>query len=189
MKAIVIGRSTIGSGVAAKLTELGHEAVSVDPTVEVSIRTGEGLGRLLSGVDVVVDVSESPTFGDAGVMEFLSTTTGNLLRAEKEATVGHHVVLSVSGVERMRRSSYFRAKRAQEALVKASGVPYSIVQFFVPTKGNVVTENCEAVHLSNIEIQPVYANHVASAVAHTADGGAVNGIVDVASQQRFQLDS
>ena len=116
-----------------KLTERGHEAIAASPNTGVNTLTGEGLAEVMEGASVVVDVSNSPSFEDAAVMEFFETSTGNLLAAEAAAGVGHHVALSVVGTERLSESGYFRAKIAQEKLIKESSIPYSIVhatQFF-----------------------------------------------------------
>ena len=134
MKIVVIGGSgLIGSKLVAKLGEHGHEAVAASPDSGVNTLTGEGLAEALAGASVVVDVSNSPSFEDAAVLEFFETSTRNLLAAEAAAGVGHHVALSVVGTERLPESGYFRAKIAQEKLIKDSSIPYSIVhatQFF-----------------------------------------------------------
>src|ERR1041384_6683294 len=134
MKIVVIGGTgLIGSKVVTKLTAKGHEAVAASPNSGVNTLTGEGLAEVLTGASVVVDVSNSPSFADDAVMEFFRTSTGNLLKAEVEAGVTHHVALSVVGTERLQESGYFRAKQAQEELIKDAGIPYSIVhatQFF-----------------------------------------------------------
>jgi uncharacterized protein YbjT (DUF2867 family) len=128
MKIVVIGGTgLIGSKLVGKLGEHGHEAVAASPNSGVNTLTGEGLSDVLQGVDTVVDVSNSPSFEDAAVLEFFTTSTRNQLAAEKEAGVGHHIALSVVGTQRLAESGYFRAKIAQENLIKESGVPYSIV--------------------------------------------------------------
>jgi uncharacterized protein YbjT (DUF2867 family) len=133
-KVIVIGGTGfIGSKVVARLAEHGHEAIAASPKSGVNTLTGEGVAEVLSGAQVVVDVSNSPSFEDKAVLDFFTTSTGSLLAAEKTAGVGHHVALSVVGTERLLESGYFRAKLAQEKLIKESGIPYSIVhatQFF-----------------------------------------------------------
>ena len=134
MKIVVIGGSgLIGSKLVTKLDQLGHEAVAASPDSGVNTLTGEGLAEALRGASVVVDVSNSPSFEDAAVLEFFETSTRNLLDAEAAAAVGHHVALSVVGTERLSESGYFRGKIAQESLIKGSSIPYSIVhatQFF-----------------------------------------------------------
>jgi len=133
-KVVVIGGTgLIGSKVVARLAEHGHEAIAASPKSGVNTLTGEGLAEVLSGAQVVVDVSNSPSFEDKAVLDFFTTSTSNLLAAEKTAGVGHHVALSVVGTERLSESGYFRAKLAQEKLIKESGIRYSIVhatQFF-----------------------------------------------------------
>ena len=134
MKIVVIGGTgLIGSKLVTKLSEHGHEAVAASPSLGVNTHHGRGARRALDGASVVVDVSNSPSFEDAAVLEFFETSTRNLLAAEEAAGVGHHVALSVVGTERLSESGYFRAKIAQEKLIKASPIPYSIVhatQFF-----------------------------------------------------------
>src|SRR5262249_45967667 len=134
MKIVVIGGSgLIGSKVVTKLRARGHQAVAASPSSGVNTLTSEGLAEALEGASVVVDVSNSPSWEDAPVMEFFVTSTRNLLAGESAAGVGHHVALSVVGSERLTESGYFRAKIAQEALIKSSAIPYSIVratQFF-----------------------------------------------------------
>src|SRR3954470_23715977 len=134
MKIVVIGGTgLIGSKLVGGLGARGHEMVAASPNTGVNTLTGEGLAAALTGADVVIDVSNSPSFEDAAVLEFFETSTGNLLAAEKEAGVGHHVALSVVGAGRRPDIGYFRAKVAQEKLIKSSGTPFSILhatQFF-----------------------------------------------------------
>src|SRR4051812_13276436 len=134
MKVVVIGGTgLIGSKLVGKLREHGHEAVAAAPSTGVDTLTGEGLAEVLQGASVVVDVSNSPSFEDDAVMEFFRVSTTNLLRAEADAGVTHHVALSVVGTQRLQASGYFRAKQAQEDMITDSGIPYSIVhatQFF-----------------------------------------------------------
>ena len=133
-KVVVIGGTgLIGSKVVARLAGHGHEAIAASPNSGVNTLTGEGLAEVLSGAQVVVDVSNSPSFEDKAALDFFTTSTGNLLAAEKTANVGHHVALSVVGTERLPESGYLRAKLAQEKLIREPGLPYSIVhatQFF-----------------------------------------------------------
>src|SRR5574341_1055294 len=127
MKIVVIGGSgLIGSKLVRKLREHGHQVVAASPDTGVNTLTGEGLAEAIAGANVVVDVSNSPSFEDAAVLKFFQTSTGNLLKAEAAAGVGHHVALSVVGTERLLESGYFRAKIAQEALITGSAIPYSI---------------------------------------------------------------
>lgn len=193
MKIVVIGGTgLIGSKLVSKLREHGHEAVAASPDSGVNTLTGEGLADVLQGADTVVDVSNSPSFEDAAVLDFFTTSTRNQLAAEKEAGVGHHVALSVVGTERLAESGYFRAKIAQEKLIKESGVPYSIVhatQFFefVKSIAQAATEG-NTVRLSPALIQPMAAEDVATAVARTAVGTPQNATVEVAGPEQFGLD-
>ncbi|MEU5291424.1 SDR family oxidoreductase [Streptomyces umbrinus] len=194
MKVVVIGGTgLIGSKVVTKLAAHDHEAVPASPDSGVNTLTGEGLAEVLKGASVVVDVSNSPSFADDDVMEFFRTSTTNLLKAEKEAGVTHHVALSVVGTDRLQESGYFRAKQVQEELIKDSGVSYSIVhatQFFEFMKGIAAgaTKDDNTVHLAPIKIQPIYSDDVATAVGRTAIGEPVNGVFEVAGPDTFQLD-
>ncbi|WP_329536024.1 SDR family oxidoreductase [Streptomyces sp. NBC_01450] len=193
MKVVVIGGTgLIGSKLVGKLNENGHEAVAASPNTGVNTLTGEGLAEVLQGASVVVDVSNSPSWSDEDVMNFFRTSTANLLKAESEAGVTHHVALSVVGTDRLQESGYFRAKQAQEELIKESGVPYSIVhatQFFEFMKGlaDISTEG-DTVLLAPVKIQPIHSDDVAAAVGRTAVGAPANGVVEVAGPDVFQLD-
>ncbi len=193
MKIVVIGGSgLIGSKLVRKLREHGHQVVAASPDSGVNTLTGEGLAEALAGATVVVDVSNSPSFEDAAVLKFFETSTGNLLKAEAAAGVGHHVALSVVGTERLSESGYFRAKMAQEKLIRRSSIPYSIVhatQFFEFLKriADDATDG-NTVRLAPVLIQPMAAEDVASAVARISVGSPVNGIVEVAGPQQFRLD-
>ncbi|MDV9171201.1 SDR family oxidoreductase [Streptomyces sp. W16] len=193
MKVVVIGGTgLIGSKVVAGLGEHGHEAVVAAPSTGVNTLTGEGLAEVLKGAAVVVDVSNSPSFEDQAVMDFFRASTTNLLKAETEAGVAHHVALSVVGTERLQGSGYFRAKQVQEDLIKASGNSFSIVhatQFFEFAKGlaDGVTQD-DTVHLPDAKIQPIVSDDVAAAVARTAVGDPVGGVVEVAGPEAFQLE-
>jgi uncharacterized protein YbjT (DUF2867 family) len=193
MKIVVIGGTgLIGSKLVRKLGEHGHEAVPASPDSGVDTLTGEGLDEVLAGAQVVVDVSNSPSFADDAVLAFFRTSTGNLLDAEEKAGVGHHVALSVVGTERLAESGYFRAKIAQEKLIKDSGRPYSIVhatQFFefVRSIAQAATDG-DTVRLSDARIQPIAGEDVASAVGRTAVGAPLNGIIEVAGPEQFGLD-
>ncbi|MFI5674280.1 SDR family oxidoreductase [Streptomyces cellulosae] len=193
MKVVVIGGTgLIGSKVVATLGEHGHEAVAAAPATGVNTLTGEGLADVLQGAPVVVDVSNSPSFEDESVMEFFRTSTANLLRAEAKAGVAHHVALSVVGTDRLQGSGYFRAKQVQEELIKASGIPYSIVhatQFFEFATGlaDGATEG-DTVRLPDARIQPVVSDDVAAAVGRTAVGAPLGGVVEVAGPEAFPLE-
>ena len=193
MKIVVIGGTgLIGSQLVAGLIEQGHEAIPASPNTGVNTLTGEGLSGALDGAHVVVDVSNSPSFEEEAVLEFFTTSTGNLLAAEAAAGVGHHVALSVVGTERLAESGYFRAKIAQERLIEDSSIPYSIVhatQFFEFLKSiadGATEENI--VRLAPVLIQPMAADDVAGLVGGTATGPPVNGIVEVAGPDPFRLD-
>jgi uncharacterized protein YbjT (DUF2867 family) len=193
MKIVVIGGSgLIGSKLVRKLTAHGHEAVPASPDSGVNTLTGEGLAEVLEGAQVLVDVSNSPSFADDAVLDFFRTSTGNLLTAEEKAGVGHHVALSVVGTERLAESGYFRAKIAQEKLIEESGRPYSIVhatQFFefVGSIAQAATEG-NTVRLPDARIQPMAADDVATAVGRVAAGAPLNGTVEVAGPEQFGLD-
>jgi len=193
MKIVVIGGSgLIGSRLVTKLRGHGHEAIAASPNSGVNSVTGEGLAEALKGASVVVDVSNSPSWEDAAVMKFFETSTRNLLSAEKAAGVRHHVALSVVGTDRMLTSGYFRAKMAQENLIKGSSTPYSIVratQFYEFVKGIAdFSTQGNTVRLPSALIQPMAADDVASAVGKVAMGAPVNGTVEVGGPEKFRLD-
>ena len=193
MKIVVIGGTgLIGSKLVPKLREQGHEAVAASPKSGVNTVTGEGLDEALKGASVVVDVTNSPSWEDAAVMNFFETSTRNQLASEGAAGVGHHVALSVVGTERMLASGFFRAKMAQENLIKASSIPYTIIratQFFefVKAIADLSTEGNQ-VRLPSALIQPMAADDVASAVGRIATGSPVNGTVEVGGPEKFRLD-
>src|ERR1700758_3174707 len=193
MKIVVIGGTgLIGSKLVRKLREHGHEAVAASPDTGVNTLTGEGLAEALKSASVVVDVSNSPSWEDAAVMKFFETSTRNLLAHEAAAGIGHHVALSVVGSERLLESGYFRAKIAQENLIKGSSVPYSIVratQFLEFFKGIAdFSTDGNKVRLPPVLIQPMAADDVASAVGRIATGSPVNGIVEIGGPEQFRLD-
>src|SRR4051812_3642302 len=169
MKIVVIGGTgLIGSRLVLKLREHGHEAVAASPSSGVNTLTGEGLADVLKGASAVVDVTNSPSWEDAAVLNFFETSTRNLLAYEATAGVGHHVALSVVGTERLLESGFFRAKLAQENLIKSSPIPYSIVratQFFEFVK-NIADFSTDGntVRLPPVLIQPMVADDVASAL-------------------------
>ena len=193
MKIVVIGGTgLIGSKLVIKLRAQGHEVVVASPDSGVNTITGEGVAGALKGASVVVDVSNSPSLEGAAALTFFETSTRNLLAAEAEAGVRHHVALSVVGTDRLTESGYFRAKIAQEKLIKGSAIPYSIVhatQFFEFVKSiAAAATDGNRVRLAPVLIQPMAADDVASAVARVAVGKSVNGIVEVAGPERFRLD-
>jgi uncharacterized protein YbjT (DUF2867 family) len=193
MRIVVIGGSgLIGSKLVAKLREHGHDPVAASPNSGVNTLTGEGLAEVLAGASVVVDVSNSPSFEDAAVMEFFKKSTGNLLTYEAAAGVGHHVALSIVGSDRLPDSGYMRAKIAQEKLIRESSIPYSIVratQFFEFVKriADSATEG-NTVRLPPVRFQPMAAEDVASAVARVTMGPPLNGIVEIAGPEQFRFD-
>jgi uncharacterized protein YbjT (DUF2867 family) len=193
MKLVIIGGTgLIGSKLVTRLREHGHEAVPASPDTGVNTLTGEGLAEVLQGASVVVDVSNSPSFEDAAVMKFFTTSTRNLLEAAGAAGVTHYVALSVVGTERLSDSGYFCAKAAQEQLIRGSSVPYSIVhatQFFEFVKRIADDATVGAtVRLPPVLIQPMAADDVAKAVGRIAVGAPLNGTVEVAGPQQFRFD-
>ena len=193
MKIIVIGGTgLIGSRVVEKLGAHGHQAVPASPNSGVNTLTGEGLAEVLKGASVVVDVSNSPSWEDAAVLKFFETSTRNLLTYEAAAGVRHHVALSVVGTDRLAESGYFRAKIAQEKLIKESSIPYTIVhatQFFEFLKGLAdFSFDGDKVHLPPVLFQPMAADDVARGVSRIAVGPPVNGIVEIGGPEQFRLD-
>src|SRR5688572_7492069 len=193
MKLVIIGGTgLIGSKLVTRLKEHGHETVPAAPNTGVNTITGEGLTEVLQGASVIVDVSNSPSFEDAAVMEFFTTSTRNLLGAAGVAGVTHYVALSVVGTDRIPGSPYLRAKNAQETLIKGAGIPYSIVhatQFFefVTRIADEATDGT-TVRLAPVLFQPMAADDVARAVSRVALGAPLNGTVDVAGPQAFRFD-
>ncbi|GAA0965750.1 SDR family oxidoreductase [Acrocarpospora macrocephala] len=193
MKIVVIGGTgLIGSKLVTKLGEHGHEAVAASPNTGVNTLTGEGLADVLAGAAVVIDVSNSPSFEPAAVLEFFETSTRNLLAAEAAAGVGHHVALSVVGTERLPGNGYFRAKIAQEKLIEGSSIPYSLVhatQFFEFTR-SIADAGTDGgtVRMAPVLFQPIAGGEVAQVVGRVATGSPLNGRVDVAGPEQFRMD-
>ena len=201
LKIIVIGGTgRVGSKLVAKLTEHGHEAVPASPKLGINTITGEGLAKALDGASVVVDVSDSPNFTYATALEFFETSTRNLLAADVAARVGHHVALSIVGTKTLSEggdpttttAGYFRAKLTQEALIQASGIPYTIVhatQFYEFIKGIADGSTHDGiVRVPPVLFQPMAADDVATAVVRVAIGAPVNGIVEIGGPERFRVD-
>jgi uncharacterized protein YbjT (DUF2867 family) len=193
MKIAVIGGSgLIGSKLVKKLRDQGHDAVAASPTSGVNTFTGEGLAQALRGASVVVDVTNAPSWEDEAVMNFFETSTRNLLAHEPAAGVGHHVALSVVGTDRMLESGYFRAKIAQENLIKAGSIPYSIVratQFYEFVKGIADFSTVgNKVLLPPALFQPMAADDVAAAVSKIALGSPINDTVEIGGPVTFRLD-
>ena len=193
MKIVVIGGSgLIGSKLVKLLRERGHEALPASPDTGVNTLTGEGLGRALAGADVVVDVANSPSFEDKAVMDFFLTSGRNLLAAEKAAGVKHHVALSVVGAQRVVESGYLRAKAAQENLIKASSIPYSILQstqFFEFIERVAKSALDDGVYrLSPALMQPIVTDEAVEALGDIALGAPLNATVEVAGPEAIPLD-
>jgi uncharacterized protein YbjT (DUF2867 family) len=193
MKIVVIGGSgLIGSKLVALLRERGNEVVAASPNSGVNTLTGEGLAEVLKGADVVVDVANSPSFEDQAVMDFFTTAGRNLLAAEAAAGVKHHVALSIVGTQRVTDSGYLRAKAAQENLIKASPVPYSILQstqFFEFVERIAQGGLADNVYrLSPALLQPIVSDEVVAALADVTLGAPLNGTVEVGGPEAIPLD-
>lgn len=193
MKIVIIGGSgLIGKKLAGLLAQDGHEVVAASPSTGVNTVTGEGLSGVLAGAEVVVDVSNSPSFEEGPVMQFFKSSTTKLLAAEGAAGVRHHVALSVVGSERVPDSGYFRAKMAQEALIQAATVPYTIVratQFFefLAAIAHVNTEG-QTVRAPSARLQPMAAADVAVALARVATAAPLDGTCEIAGPEALALD-
>jgi len=193
MKIIVIGGTgLIGKKLMSYLLEQGHEAVAASPSTGVNTLTGEGLPEVLKGAQVVVDVSNAPSWEDQAVMDFFTTSTNNLLRYGAAAGVEHMTALSVVGTDRLSESGYFRAKIAQEKLIKESGLPYTIIhapQFFEFVKGIAdFSTQGNQVRVAPVLIQPMASEDVAKAVARISVGVPANGMVEIGGPEKFRLD-
>ena len=193
MKIVVIGGSgLIGRKLVPILRKLGHEAVPASPSSGVNTLTGEGLAGALAGAQVVVDVTNAPSWEDAAVLEFFETSTRNLLATEAAAGVGHHVALSVVGAERLPDSGYMRAKVAQERLIMSGKVPYTIVratQFFEFVGGIAQSAtDGQAVRLPPALMQPIVSDDVAAALARVAVAGPLNRMVELAGPEPIRQE-
>src|SRR5260221_5680844 len=193
IKIVVIGGSgLIGKKVVTNLRQHGHEVVAASPSLGVNTVTGEGLAQALAGAQVVVDVANAPSWEDKAALSFFETSGRNLLAAEAAAGVGHHVALSVVGTDRLLASGYFRAKMAQEKLIKASPIPYTIVratQFFEFVDGiaQSATEG-QTVRVPPVLMQPIVSDDVAAVVADVALAEPLNGTFDLAGPESIQQD-
>lgn len=192
MKIVVIGGTgLIGSKLVKRLQAKGHDVIAASPASGVNTVTGEGLADVLSGAQIVVDVANSPSFEDKAVMEFFQKSGQNLLAAEKTAGVKHHVALSVVGTERLQDSGYFRAKLAQEKLIKEAGIPYTLVhstQFFEFMFGIAQSgAQGDKVHLSPAMMQPIYSDDVADLLADSVLAEPVNGIAEIAGPEPIRI--
>jgi uncharacterized protein YbjT (DUF2867 family) len=188
MKIVVIGGTgLIGSKAVAILRQGGHEVVAASPNTGVNTITGQGLKEAMAGAQVVIDLANSPSFDDKAVLEFFETSGGNLLAAETAAGVRHHVALSIVAIDRT-DNGYFRAKVAQEKLIKASGIPYTIVratQFLEFLRGIADSSvDGNTVRLPPVLLQPIAADDVAANVADVALAAPRNGIVEIAGPER-----
>jgi uncharacterized protein YbjT (DUF2867 family) len=193
MKIVIIGGTgLIGTKLASRLRDKGHQVVAAAPGTGVNTITGEGLAEALANAQVVVDVANSPSFEDKAVLEFFQTSGRNLLAAEAAAGIQHHVALSVVGADRVPESGYLRAKLAQEELIKASGRPYTIVrstQFFEFAGGIAQSATAgQAVRLSPALLQPIAADDVAAALADVVLGAPLNGTIEIAGPDPIPLD-
>lgn len=192
MKIVVIGGSgLIGSKVVGNLSNLGHEVIAASPATGINTITGEGLTEALQGAQVVIAVANSPSFEDQAVLEFFETSGRNLLAAEKEAGVEHHIALSVVGTQLLSESGYFRGKIAQEKLIRESGVPYTIVhstQFFEFLGGiaQSATQG-QIIRLSAAFVQPISSDDVAAALTEVAMDEPHGGTIEIAGPERFRL--
>ena len=192
MKIVVIGGSgRIGRNVVARLEAKGHEAVAASPATGVDTITGEGLADVMAGADVVIDVANAPVWDDEAVLRFFTTSSRNVLAAERDAGVGHHVAVSIVGADLLPRSGYLRAKVAQEAEIEAGGVPYTILRStqFLEFLPQIAEEGAEgdSVRLSTGLMQPVAANDVAATVADLATS-APAGRVELGGPQALGID-
>jgi uncharacterized protein YbjT (DUF2867 family) len=194
MKIVVMGGTgLIGKKLVAGLQEQGHQMVAASPSSGVNALTGEGLADVLVAADVVVDVTNSPSFEDAAVLEFFSKSTRNLLAAEADAGVGHHVALSIVGCDRIPDSGYMRAKVAQEKLIQSAAVPYTILRAtqFIEFIGAIASQfptDGQTVRAPSAFIQPILSDDVVAALVDVALAAPVNGVADVAGPQRFRFD-
>ena len=193
MKIVVVGGSgLIGSRLVKKFNEQGHQAIAASPKSGINTLTGQGLEEALKDAQVVVDVSNSPSFEDTAVLEFFTTSTRNLLAQEAKAGVRHHVALSIVGIDGHPECGYFRAKVAEEKLIKESAIPYSIVratQFFefVKSIADSATEG-NKIHVAPVQFQPIAADDVASAMARVALDPPLNGTIEIAGPEKFRFD-
>src|SRR5437764_14662988 len=193
MKIVVLGGTgLIGSKVVNLLRADGHEVVAASPSQGINSITGEGLPEALSGAQAVVDVTNAPSWEDQAVLEFFETSTRNVLAAEAKAGVGHHVAVSIVGSDRLPESGYLRAKVAQEKLIKASAIPYTIVratQFF-EFVGRIADEatSGQSVHLPSALFQPILSDDLAAALARIAVAKPLNGTVELAGPDALPFD-
>jgi uncharacterized protein YbjT (DUF2867 family) len=192
MKAVIIGGSgLIGRKLVEILNERGHQTISASPSTGINTITGEGLDHAFAGADVVIDVSNSPSFESDAVLKFFQTSQKNIAAAETAAGVKHHIALSIVGTDRLPDNGYFLAKVAQEELIRQSGVPYTIVrstQFLEFLNGIAdFSMKGDAAYLSTGAIQPIAAAEVSAILADVAESAPVNGITEIAGPERYSL--
>ena len=192
MKIVIIGGTgLIGSKTVERLRSKGHEVLAASPNSGVDTITGKGLAEALAGAEVVLDLANSPSFEDKAVLEFFQTSGRNLLKAAAAAGVKHHIALSIVGMERLQGSGYMRAKMAQEQLIKASGIPYTIVhstQFHEFMAGIAQSGTSgQMVHLSPAYVQPIASDDVADVMAEVALGAPVNGTIEIGGPEKIRL--
>jgi uncharacterized protein YbjT (DUF2867 family) len=193
MKIVVIGGTgLVGSKVVSNLRQKGHEVIAAAPNTGVNTITGEGLTEALAGAQIVIDVANSPSFADEAVLNFFKTAGHNLAAAERIAGVRHHIALSVVGTDRLPESGYLRAKFAQEELIRASGIPYTIIrstQFFEFLGGIAQSAtDGQSVRLSPAHLQPIASDDVAALVTKVATMAPANGVIELAGPERIGLD-
>ena len=193
MKIVVIGGTgLIGSKLVQNLRDRGHDVLAAAPSTGVNSITREGLAQAMDGADIVVDVANAPSWEDQAVLDFFETSSRNLLAAEAAAGVRHHVALSIVGSERLPENGYFRAKVAQENLIKASGIPYTLLratQFFEFVGGIAQSATVgEEIYLSPALIQPMASDDVVAALTDVALAAPINGTVEVAGPEAMPLD-
>lgn len=192
MKIVIIGGSGLIGSQLTNILKNEHEVIAASPSSGVDTITGEGLEEALKNAQVVIDVSNSPSFADEAVMNFFKTSTENLMSAEKKAGIRHHIALSVVGTEKMQEGGYFRAKKVQENLIKESGIPFTIVhatQFFEFAGGILAMSTADGkVKLSDAFIQPIASTDVATFLAKTALENPFNQMIEIGGPDRFQLD-
>jgi uncharacterized protein YbjT (DUF2867 family) len=192
MKIVVIGGTgLIGTKVVNQLRQKGHQVIAASPATGINTITGEGLAEVMQGTDIVIDLANSPSFEEKAVIEFFQTAGRNLLGAEINAGVKHHLALSIVGVDVMQDLGYMKAKKVQEDLIKKSGVPYTIIrstQFLEFLKG-IADQATQAneVHLSDVQFQPIASDDVAAFVAKYALAAPINDRVEIAGPERFEM--
>ena len=193
MKIVILGGTgLIGSKVVNLLRSGGHEVIAASPSQGINSITGEGLTEALTGAQAVLDVTNSPSFEDKAVLEFFETSTRKVLAAEAKTGVGHHVAVSIVGTDQLPASGYLRAKVAQEKLIKASSIPYTIVratQFF-EFVGRIADEatSGQAVHLPSVLFQPIFSDDLAANLAKIAVVKPLNGIIEIAGPDAIPFD-